>query len=550
MPSFDFDFLIVGSGFGGSVSALRLSEKGYKVLVVEMGRRWTPETLPKTNWSLHRYFWKPMLGLRGFFNIRFFRHVIVLHGNAVGGGSITYANTMLVPPDSVWDHGNWAGLDDWQHVMPAHYETAKRMMGVVTNPIMGPADIKLKEMAGAAGVAHTFYPTDVAVFFGKDGQQPGTPSADPYFHGEGPERHSCIACGGCMVGCRHNAKNTLDKNYLYLAEKKGARVLAETRVVDVRPLHNKLDGSATPDGSEGYEVFTQPSMAWFKGPVQRFTTRGVVFAGSSLGTQELLFQLKEKGSLPRISDQLGHRVLTNAESLIAVRYPGSSNDMSKGIAIGSGIYIDANTHIEATRYPRGSDALSPLSTLLVNGRPGPTRILTWLRTLGVQFLTSPWRTLRAIQPFGAAHETLILLCMQAIDGHLTMRLKRPWYWPFIKVLTTAGEPITTYIPAANRFAELGASVTGGVPCTTITEVLFNIPMTAHCIGGAGMADTPARGVVDRYNRVFNYTNLYVCDGSVISANLGVNPALTITALTERAMHHVPTKNAQDTADAS
>jgi cholesterol oxidase len=541
MPPFDYDFLIVGSGFGGSVSALRLTEKGYKVLVVEMGRRWTPENLPKTNWTLNRYFWKPKLCLRGFFNIRFFRHVIVLHGNAVGGGSITYANTMLVPPDTVWDHGTWAGLDDWERVMPVHYATAKRMMGVVTNPIMGPADIKLKEMAAAAGVAHTFYPTDVAVFFGNDGQQPdgqqpGTASADPYFQGEGPERHSCIACGGCMVGCRHNAKNTLDKNYLYLAEKKGARILAETKVIDVRPLHGK------DDGSEGYEVFTQSSLGWFKGPVQRFTTRGVVFAGSSLGTQELLFHLKQRGSLPNISDQLGQRVLTNAESLIAVRYPGGPEDMSKGIAIGSGIYIDANTHIEATRYPRGSDALSPLSTLLVNGRPGPTRIFTWLRTLGVQFLKSPWRTLRAIQPFGAAHETLILLCMQAIDGHLTMQLKRPWYWPFIKVLTTAGDPIPTYIPAANRFAELGASVTGGVPCTTITEVLFNIPMTAHCIGGAGMADTPERGVIDPYNRVFGYTNLYICDGSMISANLGVNPALTITALTERAMQHIPTKS--------
>jgi cholesterol oxidase len=541
MPPFDYDYLIVGSGFGGSVSALRLTEKGYKVLVVEMGRRWTPEDLPKTNWTLNRYFWKPKLGLRGFFNIRFFRHVIVLHGNAVGGGSITYANTMLVPPDTIWDHGTWAGLDDWKQVMPAHYATAKRMMGVVPNPILAPADIKLKQMATAAGVAHTFYPTDVAVFFGSEGDPPGTASPDPYFHGEGPDRQTCIACGGCMVGCRHNAKNTLDKNYLYLAEKKGARILAETKVIDVRPLNGAPDGTAQPDGSQGYEVFTQSSLGWFKGPVQRITTRGVIFAGSSLGTQDLLFRLKQKGSLPNISDQLGQRVLTNAESLIAVRYPGTSEDMSSGIAIGSGIYIDANTHIEAVRYPRGSDALSPLSTLLVNGRPGPTRILTWLRTLALQFVRSPWRTLRALQPFGASHETLILLCMQAIDGHLTMRLKRPWYWPFLKVLTTAGDPIPTYIPSANRFAELGASVTGGVPCTTITEILFNIPMTAHCIGGAAMADTPAHGVIDRHHRIFNYTNLYICDGSVISANLGVNPALTITALTERAMQAIPPK---------
>jgi cholesterol oxidase len=544
MPPFDCDFLIVGSGFGGSVSALRLTEKGHKVLVVEMGRRWTPENLPTTNWKLNRYLWKPKLGLRGFFNIRFFRHVIVLHGNAVGGGSITYACTMLVPPDTVWDHGTWAGLEDWKRVMPRHYATAKRMMGVVTNPIMGPADLKLKEMAEAAGVGDTFYPTDVSIFFGKDGQKPGDPCPDPYFQGEGPERQGCIACGGCMVGCRHNAKNTLDKNYLYLAEKKGARVLAETKVVDVRPLNGK------PDGSDGYEVFTQSSLAMFRGPGQRFTTRGVVFAGSSLGTQELLFRLKQGGSLPKISDQLGNRVHTNAESLIAVRYPGSAEDMSKGIAIGSGIYIDANTHIEATRYPRGSDALGPLLTLLTHGRPGPTRIFTWLGTLGRQLLTSPWRTLRAIQPFGSAKETLILLCMQAMDGHLNMRLKRPWYWPFTKVLTTGGGDIPTNIPAANRFAAMGASVTGGVPCTTITEVLFNIPMTAHCIGGAGIADTPEHGVIDRYNRIFGYKDLYVCDGSVVSANLGVNPALTIAALTERAMEHVPPKRAEVATDPS
>jgi len=563
MPSFDYDYLIVGSGFGGSVSALRLTEKGYNVLVVEMGRRWTPDNLPRTNWTLNRYFWKPRLGLRGFFNLSFFRHLLVLHGNAVGGGSITYANTMLVPPDTIWDHGTWADLDDWKRIMPAHYATAKRMLGVVPNPILAPADIKLKEMATAAGVAHTFYPTDVAVFFGNQGDPHGTVSPDPYFAGEGPDRQTCIACGGCMVGCRHNAKNTLDKNYLYLAEKKGARLLAETKVIDVRPLSGHADGTATqdgtavkdatpisdgtsaPDGTYGYEVFTQSSNGWFKGPVRRITTRGVIFAGSSLGTQDLLFRLKENGSLPSLSDQLGNRVLTNAESLIAVRYPETSEDLSSGIAIGSGIYIDADTHIEAVRYPRGSDALSPLSTLLVNGHPGPSRILTWLRTLALQFVTSPLRTLRALQPFGASHETLILLCMQAIDRPLTMRLKRPWYWPFHKVLTTAGDLIPTYIPSANRFAELGASVTGGVPCTTLTEILFNIPMTAHCLGGAAMADTPERGVIDRHHRIFGYTNLYICDGSVISANLGVNPALTITALTERAMQAIPPKTAQD-----
>jgi cholesterol oxidase len=463
----------------------------------------------------------------------FFRHSVVLHGNAVGGGSITYANVLLVPPDSVWEHGAWAGLEDWKQVMPGHYTTAKRMLGATTNPMLGPADLKLTEMARAAGVENTFYRTDVSIFFGKEGPRPGELCPDPYFHGEGPERQGCIGCGGCMVGCRYNAKNTLDKNYLYLAEKKGAEILAETRVVDVRPLNGKADGA------DGYEVFTQPSRGLFHGANRRFTTRGVVFAASSLGTQELLFRAKERGSLPRISDQLGHHVRTNSESLIAVRYPGSKEDISSGVAIGSGIYIDKDTHIEATRYPRGSDALGPLLTVLTHGRPGPLRILTWLGTLAHHLLKAPWRTLRAIQPFGSARETLVLLCMQALDGQLTMRLQRPWYWPFTKVLATHGDHVPTYIPAANRFAELGASVTGGVPCTTLPEVLLNVPMTAHCIGGAVMAASPQEGTIDRYNRVFGYQNMYVCDGSMISANLGVNPSLTIAALTERAMEHVP-----------
>lgn len=530
---YDFDFIVIGSGFGGSVSALRLAEKGYRVAVLEMGRRWTAGDLPRSNWAIARWIWRPRLGLRGFFGIRVFRHVMVLHGNAVGGGSITYANTLLVPPDTVWTQGTWAGLCDWRRVMPQHYATARRMLGVTTNRLFGPADERLKTMAAATGVAHTFHPTEVGVFFGAEGEAPGTEHADPYFGGEGPARRTCIGCGGCMIGCRYEAKNTLDRNYLYLAERRGASVFAETRVVDVKPL----GGSA--EGTGGYEVTTVRSTSLLAAGRHRFTCRGVVFAASSLGTQELLFRLRQRGSLPRISEALGDQVRTNAESLIGVRYPGCRDDMSKGIAIGSGIYLDPHTHIEATRYPRGSDAMGFLLTVLTLGRPGWTRIVTWLGTLLRMLVTRPIATVRTLLPFGFARETVIFLCMQTLDAHLRMRWRRPWYWPFSRTLVSEGDRIPTFIPAANAFALAGAAATHGVAGTSITEILFNIPMTAHCMGGAVIGGSPELGVCDWRCRVFGYRNMLLCDGSVLGANLGVNPALTITALTEHAMSHVP-----------
>jgi cholesterol oxidase len=340
------------------------------------------------------------------------------------------------------------------------------------------------------------------------------------------------------VGCRYNAKNSLDKNYLYFAEKHGAQVFEETRAVDVTPLNGKTDGA------DGYAVRTVKSTSWSGKPLRRFTCRGVVFAASALGTMDLLFRLKENGSLPGISDQLGNRVRTNAESLIGVRVPGSTEDLSKGIAIGSGIYLDEHTHIEATRYPKGSDAMALMGTLLTGGRPGWTRILLWLSNLAGSLLRHPIRTLRTLQPFGWASESLILLCMQTLDGHIDMRLRRPWYWPFRKVLVSRGRRIPTFIPQANEFARKTAALIGGTPMSMITEILFDMPGTAHVLGGCPMADSPANGVVDPRNRVFGYANMYVCDGSVLSANLGVNPSLTICAVTERAMSFVPSHDAR------
>ncbi len=529
----DYDFIVIGSGFGGSVSALRLAEKGYRVAVMEMGRRWSPETLPKTNWNLRRWFWRPALGLRGFFNIQWFRHVAVLHGCAVGGGSITYANTLLRPRDTVWDSGSWAGLADWKSEMPGHYETAARMLGVRVNDILGPADRILERAAEAAGVGASFYRTHVAVFQGDETDPGGVTYPDPYFGGEGPERTSCIGCGGCMIGCRFNAKNTLDKNYLYLAEKRGARVFAERRVVDVFPLDGR------PDGAAGYEVRTVKSTARLFRRPQRFTCRSLVFAASALGTMDLLFRLKLGGRLPAISNRLGACVRTNAESLIGVRVPHSPEDLSKGIAIGSGVYLDDDTHIEATRYPAGSDSLGLLATPLAGGRPGWNRILVWLRVLAASLLRDPWRTIRCLHPFGFARESLILLCMQSTEAHIDMRLGRPWYWPFKKSLYSRGDRIPTFIPEANAFARQAARISGGVPMSMVTEILFNIPGTAHILGGCAMGRSAEEGVIDDRHRVFGYQNMYVCDGSALSANLGVNPSFTITAMAERAMSYIP-----------
>jgi cholesterol oxidase len=530
---FDFDFVVIGSGFGGSVSALRLAEKGYRVAVIEMGRRWAPHSFPRTSWSIHRWFWRPKLGLRGFFNMRLFRHATIFHGCAVGGGSITYAGTLLPPIEKVWETGSWAGLADWKAEMPCHYQTAARMLGVTQNKIVGPADELLRKTAEAVGVGHTFYRTRVGIFQPTDGQAPNLTVPDPFFRGQGPARTTCNACGGCMMGCRYGAKNTLDLNYLYLAEKLGARVIPETKVVDVRPLAGASNGSA------GYEIRTVKSTAWIRHRPHTFTCRGVVFSASSLGTMELLFRLKGNGSLPAISERIGKNVRTNSESIIGARVPGCSQDLSQGVAIGSGIYIDEHTHIEAVRYPSGSDTMSLLTTILTDGRPGVRRIGLWLKNVISSLLAHPFKTARVLWPRGWAREHVILLCMQAVEGHIEMDWQRRWFWPFGKMLVSHGAKVPTYIPRANQFARRFAQLAGGTAMSMLPEILFDIPGTAHCIGGCVIAGSPELGVVDAHHRVFGYRNLYICDGSVLAANLGVNPSLTITALAERAMTFIP-----------
>ena len=531
---YDSDFVVIGSGFGGSVSALRLTEKGYRVTVLEQGRQWSADDLPETNWDLQRWLWRPELGWRGFFSLRLFRHVVVLHGNAVGGGSITYANTLLIPTDDVWRQGTWAGLDDWSAVMPAHYDQAQRMLGVSINRRLAAADDRLREMAAHAGVADTWHPTRVGVFFGApDDDAGGRCYPDPYFGGDGPARTSCTGCGGCMVGCRIGAKNTLDLNYLYLAQRKGAILHAETQVRRLVPLPAP-DGTPCSSGRYGYAIHAvQRTGGRPRHLVLR--TRAVVCAAGALGTQALLMEARRRRDLPHLSPTLGRHVRTNAESLIGVRWPGCEQDLSRGVAIGSAIRLDEYTTVEATRYPAGSDAMALLSTVMGAGHGR----LSWLAALLRGACAAPRATWRLLRPHGWARESMILLCMQTLDGTLTLRWQRPWWAPWLHRLRSTGPRLPHHIPAASQFARLAAAATGGVPMASWPEVLFHIPMTAHCLGGAVMAANPDHGVCDASQRAFGQHNLWLADGSVIGANLGVNPSLTIAALAERAMARIP-----------
>lgn len=522
--SFDVDFAIIGSGFGGSVSALRLAEKGYSVTVLEMGKRWRRDDFPETNWDLKKFLWRPWLGMYGLLQMTLVKDAFFLHGAGVGGGSLIYANTLLVPPPEAFDDPRWVGID-WRTELPPFYATAKKMLGVVQSPVIVETDRMLKEVADEMGRGHTWKRADVAVYFG----EPGKTAPDPFFDGEGPERTGCTMCGGCMVGCRVGAKNTLDQNYLYLAEKKGVTIQPESRVIDVKPLDQG-----------GYELVVETTTGWRKNK-RRLRARGVVVSAGSYGTVNLLMRCKERGSLAKLSDQLGRYLRTNSEALLGVRSNSAEVDYSKGIAITSGVFVDDKTHIEVVRYPAGSDALAPLATVLTEGGGSIPR---WLRWIGTIF-AHPGAFLRSVIPFGWAQKTAILLVMQPIDNHLTYRLRRRWYWPFSKKLDSdrgTDKPAPTYIPVANLVAKKLAKKMNGTPQSGLLEVLLNKASTAHILGGCPIGESARDGVVDAFSRAFGYDDLYVVDGSIIPANLGVNPSLTITAMAEHALHHVPARS--------
>jgi cholesterol oxidase len=523
--SFDFDWLVIGSGFGGSVSALRLSEKGYSVGVLECGRRFADHEFPRATADLKRYFWNPRLGMKGIFRLTTFKDVSVVSGCGVGGGSLGYANTLYVPPKAFFEDRQWADMTDWESALSPHYVEAQRMLGVVENPHEDPADQLLRELGEELGVGDTYKRTPVGIFFG----EPGRTVPDPFFDGEGPERTGCQLCGRCMVGCPHGAKNTLVKNYLYLAEKRGARVMPERTVIDVRPL-------GSPDGSDGYEVESVRSGAWLRKERRVQRARGVVVSAGPLGTNRLLQRCRVKGSLPRISARLGELVRTNSESILAVTVPEDyPDDLIKRVAITSSIYPDPHTHIETVTYGNDGDSMHRLNTLLVGDGTRATRPLKLL----AQILRHPKRLAQVMFPKHWSRRTIIILVMQTLDNAIALRPHEgPLGTFWLKTEQDPERPMPTFIPVANKAAEWFAKRTGGIAQSSLTEALFNIPTTAHILGGAVIAPDPERGVVDAHQRVFGYENLLVCDGSAVPANVGVNPSLTITALAEHAMSHV------------
>ena len=534
---FDYDWLIVGSGFGGSVSALRLAEKGYSVGVLECGRRFADDEFPSTTADLKSYFWNPKVGMKGIFRMTTFKDVSVVSGCGVGGGSLGYANTLYVPPKAFFEDRQWADMEDWESALAPHYTEAQRMLGVVQNPYDDPADELLRELGEELGVGDTYKKTPVGVFFG----EPGKTVPDPYFGGEGPDRTGCRLCGRCMVGCPHGSKNTLVKNYIYLAERRGAEVMAERTVIDIRPL-----GAS---GEEGYEVESERSGAWVRKERRVQRARGVVVAAGPLGTNKLLQRCRVNGSLPRISSRLGELVRTNSESILAVTVPEDyPDDLIKRVAITSSIYPDANTHIETVTYGDDGDSMHRLNTLLVGDGTRVTRPLKLL----LQVLLHPRRLAQVMFPKHWSRRTIIILVMQTLDNAIALR---PHNGPFgtfwLKTEQDPERPSPKFIPVANRTAEWFARRTGGVAQSSVSEALFNIPTTAHIMGGAVIAPSPEEGVVDARQRVFGYENLLVCDGSAIPANVGVNPSLTITALAEHAMSHVPAPHpvAEDRASA-
>ncbi|MFC9629827.1 GMC family oxidoreductase N-terminal domain-containing protein [Streptomyces mirabilis] len=544
--AYDYDVIVVGSGFGGSVTALRLTEKGYRVGVLEAGRRFTRDALPKNSWDIKNYLWAPALGMYGIQRIHLLGNVMVLAGAGVGGGSLNYANTLYVPPKAFFDDPQWKDITDWQAELKPYYDQARRMLGVRLNPTMTPSDVHLKAAAQRMGVGDSFHMAPVGVFFG-DGQDadgtakagPGGEVEDPYFGGAGPARKACTECGECMTGCRHGAKNTLNENYLYLAEKAGAVVHPMTTVVSV-----------TDDSQGGYAVATLPTDEKRKGDGQTLKARRVVIAAGTYGTQSLLHRMKAGGQLPYLSPRLGELTRTNSEALVGAqtdnrRYRKAHGtpkaDFTQGVAITSSIHPDENTHIEPVRYGKGSNAMGGLSILQVPYAEDSSRVAGWLANAAKH----PLLVLRSLSNRRWSERTIIGLVMQSLDNSLTTYLKPKGAG---KGLLTArqghGAPNPKQIRAASEAASAVAAEINGFAGSNVGE-LMGTPLTAHFLGGCPIGDSRETGVIDPYHRLYGHPGISVVDGAAVSANLGVNPSLTITAQAERAMSYWPNKGEAD-----
>jgi cholesterol oxidase len=522
----DYDVIVIGSGFGGSVSALRLTEKGYRVGVLEAGRRFDESTYPKTSWQIRSFFWAPKLGCYGMQRISLLKDVMILSGAGVGGGSLLYANTLYEPLDPFYVDEQWGHITDWRDELAPFYDQAKRMLGVVPNPNVTPSDEVMRGVARDMGVGQTFHTTPVGVFFG----DPGVEVPDPFFGGAGPPRTGCIQCGECMTGCRHGAKNTLLKNYLYLAERAGAVVHPMTSVTAVRPR-----------AGGGYAVDTERTGTWLRRRRRTFHADEVVFAAGTMGTQRLLHRMRDAGTLPYLSGRLGQLTRTNSEAILGARTFRNDVDFTRGVAITSSFHPDEHTHIEPVRYGKGSNAMGLLTTALADGDRG-SRVRTWFG----EVLRHPVTMARNLSMRKWSEQTIIALVMQTRDNSITCYTKPGPFGRGARLTSKQGhgEPNPTWIPVGHDAVRRVADRIGGFPGGGWNDV-FNIPMTAHFLGGAVIGDSSATGVIDPYHRVFGHPGLSVVDGAAISANLGVNPSLTITAQAERAMALWPNRGDAD-----